>query len=152
MDRERTTIQPGPKENVLQSATILVAEDEPVNRELFKRWFERQGAVVTTFATAEELADYVRDHGSPSLIFSDNNLGSGMKGVDLIRRLKDQPETRNTPMVLMSGDFSIGKSPQQLQDDQLRYGFDAAINKPFDFPRATDLARRLIAESASSSK
>ena len=73
--------------------TILVVDDEPMIRDLFRRFFEQAGYSVQTAESAEEALEMVRE--TPIwVLFLDLNL-PGMNGVELCRQIR-----RSWPMAI----------------------------------------------------
>ncbi|HEY5487831.1 MAG TPA: response regulator [Candidatus Limnocylindrales bacterium] len=73
-------------------ATILVADDEPIARQLLRRTLERAGYQVVEAATGElvpQLAEYVR----PDLFILDISM-PGANGIEICRAIKHD---RNAP-------------------------------------------------------
>lgn len=80
-------------------ATILVVEDNHMNRKLFGDILRFQFEVEEA-GSAEEAIDYLEAH-QPDLILMDVQL-PGMDGISLVRRLKADPERRGIPVIAIS--------------------------------------------------
>jgi CheY-like chemotaxis protein len=79
--------------------TVLLVEDHPLNRKLFRDILEMQFEVVEA-STAEAAREWLRE-GRPDLILMDMGL-PGMDGLTLTRLLKEDPETADVPIVGLS--------------------------------------------------
>ncbi len=106
---------------------VLVVEDDLANRVLLSRLLERDGYVVTAVedgsralvAVAEMRAEIVLlDVGLP-----------GMDGLEVCRRLRDDPATASVSIVLLTGRTAVEDVVEGLDagaDDFLRKPYDAA--------------------------
>lgn len=79
--------------------TVLLVEDHPMNRKLFRDILEMQFQVVEA-GSAEEAVEYLKA-GPPDLILMDMQL-PGMSGLDLVRQLKADPDRKAIPVVGLS--------------------------------------------------
>lgn len=109
----------------MASNKILLVEDEPDIRDMLDFTLSRAGFVVDSAATAEDALRRLFENDPPALIIVDWML-PGMQGVDLARRLREEPLTRETPLILLTA--------RSEEADKLK-GFDAGIDdyitKPF---------------------
>ena len=80
---------------------ILVVEDDPQLRELYRNALRTAGYVVVA---GEDGADALRqiEHSRPALVVLDLALPR-VDGRDVHRELKARPETRNIPVIIVSG-------------------------------------------------
>jgi two-component system cell cycle response regulator/two-component system cell cycle response regulator DivK len=79
--------------------TVLLVEDHPMNRKLFRDILEMQFAVVEAESAEEALARL--NEGVPDLILLDMQL-PGMDGLTLLRRLKADPSLTDVPVISVS--------------------------------------------------
>ena len=84
-----------------QDATILVVEDEPMNRELIVEWLADAYNDIVTAADGEEALAAVAEH-DPDLVLLDIML-PGMDGYEVCRRLRANPGTAAIPVVMVTG-------------------------------------------------
>jgi two-component system alkaline phosphatase synthesis response regulator PhoP len=103
---------------------ILVVDDEEDILELLKFKLSQEGYQVTSAASGEEALSCVRS-GTPDLIVLDLML-PGIDGIEVTRELKNDPDTKNIPIVMLTAkgeeaDIVIG----------LELGADDYITKPF---------------------
>jgi DNA-binding response OmpR family regulator len=105
---------------------ILIIEDDPDIAEGLKYNLERDGLPVVMAATGEAgLTAALDDHNPPSLIILDLML-PGMSGTDLCRRLRREPATRRTPIIMLTAKVSESDRVAGLD-----LGADDYITKPF---------------------
>jgi CheY-like chemotaxis protein len=82
-------------------ATILLVEDEPVLRRVFRTLLEASGYRVREAGSASEaLGDVAVE--KPSLILLDLGLPDA-SGLDVARALRAKPETSDVPVIAMTG-------------------------------------------------
>ena len=107
------------------ATTILVVDDEPANRELMIELLEPQGyEVVTADDGQAALEEFARNQ--PDLVLLDIMMPR-VDGVEVCRQLKKNPESRLTPIVLVSA--------LSAREDRVRgieAGADDFLNKPVD--------------------
>ena len=81
---------------------ILVVDDEPDQRFLLRRIFERAGHEVTDAGDGAAALRAVRE-SPPDLVVTDMMMPV-MGGAELIRRLRSEPATAGIPILAASGD------------------------------------------------
>ena len=105
---------------------ILIIEDDPDIAESLKYNFEREGWASATAATGEAgLAAALNEKEPPALIILDLML-PGMTGIELCRRLRREPATRRTPIIMLTA-----KASESDRVAGLDLGADDYITKPF---------------------
>jgi len=105
---------------------ILIIEDDPDISESLKYNFEREGFPAVTAATGEAgLAAALNQREAPALIILDLML-PGMSGTELCRRLRREPATRRTPIIMLTA-----KASESDRVAGLDLGADDYITKPF---------------------
>jgi len=105
--------------------TVLVVEDNPLNRELVVDLLESAGYTVLQADEGVGLLERVRA-GQPGLILLDLQL-PGLDGVTLARQLKGDPATREIPVVAMTAYARL-----EDQERALEAGCDGYLRKPLD--------------------
>ena len=83
-----------------RGSTVLVVEDNPVNRKLARNVLRSRGYRVLEADTGEEGIEVARRE-LPHLILMDLEL-PGMNGIEATRRLKADPATRGIPVIALS--------------------------------------------------
>ena len=104
--------------------TILVVDDEPDIVLAIEAILEDAGYAVMPAGKADTLEQRLRDGGPPDLILLDMVL-AGQHGFDIARKLKQQPTTRNVPILMLSA------HPNAEQEARTA-GADGCVAKPFD--------------------
>lgn len=104
--------------------SILVVEDEDDIRELLRYNLVKEGYRVTGAASGEEALKAVRV-AMPDLVLLDLML-PGMDGLEVCRSLKQDPQTRNLPIVMLTA-----KGEEADIVAGLELGADDYVTKPF---------------------
>ena len=105
---------------------VLIVEDDPDISESLKYNLEREGLTAITAPTGEAgLAAALNDNNPPVLIILDLML-PGMSGTELCRRLRREPATRRTPIIMLTAKVSESDRVAGLD-----LGADDYITKPF---------------------
>jgi CheY-like chemotaxis protein len=112
----------------MPDATVLVVEDNDVNRELVEDLLGVAGYAVVGCPTGEEAMAWLATN-RPDLILMDINL-PGEDGLTLTRQIKARPETADIPVVALTAYAMSGD-----QDRILAAGCDGYISKPIDVPQ-----------------
>jgi two-component system phosphate regulon response regulator PhoB len=125
------------------NASILIVEDEEALTLLLRYNLETQGYEVETIGRGDE-ADTRLKEGTPDLIILDWML-PGLSGIELCRRLRARPETRQLPIIMLT---ARGEESERVRG--LATGADDYIVKPFSVPellaRVNALLRRASPE------
>lgn len=128
------------------SPRILVVEDEPDIAALVAYQLTREGFRVETVANGEDALMAV-DREAPDLVVLDRML-PGVSGDDVLRRIKEEPATRQVPVLVLTA--------KREQDERIRgleLGADDYLTKPFSprelVLRVQAILRRLREPAAS---
>lgn len=102
--REKKTIEPNRKGIVFAKTLpmrkrILIADDDPGIRDIFKLIFERYGYEIDL---KEDATDLLKNNFFLPDVFLIDKLLSGADGLDICVRLKNNPMTRNIPVIMVS--------------------------------------------------
>ncbi|HXI38846.1 MAG TPA: response regulator [Bryobacteraceae bacterium] len=124
----------------MPTESVLIVEDTPINLKVVQCVMQRAGFDVRTATSAEEALEVLKQF-RPSLVLTDIQL-PGMNGVELIKRLKADPGTRDTIVLALTA-FAM-KSDEQKAFDA---GCDGYITKPIDTRTFPNLIRQYIAPS-----
>ncbi len=84
------------------SKKVIVAEDHDSLREAYVGWFELNfdGVELEAVPDGEQLVERVRN-GGYSVVLTDNEMGSGINGLEAIRRIREFDKT--VPIYMLSG-------------------------------------------------
>ena len=120
-------------------ARVMAVDDDHVIRGLLEVNLEMEGHEVITAVDGQDALDRVRDE-RPDLILLDVMMPN-VNGWQVAETLKNDPETRNIPIVFLSA--------RAMEADVRKgtaLGVQAYVTKPFDPIDLMDLVNRLIAE------
>ncbi|HRH42531.1 MAG TPA: response regulator transcription factor [Pyrinomonadaceae bacterium] len=124
------------------SQQILIIEDEPDIGESLRYNFERENYKVLLAESGEKgLRLSLDEHTSPDLIILDLML-PGMSGLELCRRLRREPETRRTPIIMLTA-----KVTEADKITGLEMGADDYIVKPFSVKEVVARVRAVLRRS-----
>ena len=113
---------------------ILVVDDDSGILDVIRTALEIEGYEVITADRWNRL--FNNQNKLPRVILLDVLL-SGQDGRDVASKLKDNPMTKNIPVIMMS-------AYPQVQQASLAAGADAFISKPFDLDRLLTLVGQYI--------
>jgi len=104
---------------------ILAVDDEQENRQLVARNLSRSGHIVITAASGEE-ALRALEQSDVDVVLLDL-LMPGMDGREVLRRIKEHPEWRATPVIVISGNQDMDGIIECIEA-----GADDYLFKPFN--------------------
>jgi CheY-like chemotaxis protein len=109
-------------------STILIIDDNPIERESVVRALQKAGYTVLGAADGRTGIELAKER-SPNLIICDIEM-PGLSGFETLKSLKDEPQTRDIPFVFLTGSAAAiaGKLGRDL-------GADEYIEKPFSFSK-----------------
>jgi two-component system cell cycle response regulator len=105
--------------------TIVVADDEPVNRELIQRLLAREGYHVLTARNGREAVELARE-SLPDLVILDVMMPE-MDGMEACRLIKEDERTHDIPVIFLSA-----HGETEMKVSGLGLGADDYISKPFE--------------------
>jgi len=103
---------------------VLVVDDEPNILLSLEFLMQQAGYQVSTAADAEQAAAMIADH-CPDLVLLDISL-PGMSGFDLLEQLRQQENTRNLPVIMLT---AHGREVEK--EKGMALGANDYITKPF---------------------
>jgi CheY-like chemotaxis protein len=115
---------------------ILVVDDEPDQRLLLRRIFERAGYEVAEAQDGKDALAVVRK-SPPDLLVTDMMMPV-MGGAELIRRIRGEPAIAHIPVLAVSG------------DPHLAGAADVVVAKPYDLHAVLAKADALLKEGRGS--
>jgi two-component system, cell cycle response regulator DivK len=122
----------------MSNHSVLIVEDTPINLKVVQFVMRRAGFDVRTATSAEEALEVLK-HYRPRLVLTDIQL-PGMDGLELIKRLKADPDRRDTIVLALTA-FAMKSDEQRAYDA----GCDGYITKPIDTRTFPNLIRQYIA-------
>jgi putative nucleotidyltransferase with HDIG domain len=114
---------------------ILLVDDDPGLRVLLRTTFEAVDVEVEETDSAASAAAAI-ERARPDVVLLDVRM-PGMDGLELCRRIKDDPETAGIPVVLLTG------SDSNTEENGDAAGADAFIRKPFSPLELLSVVERL---------
>jgi len=121
---------------------VLIIEDEPDIAEGLRYNLEREGLPAVVAETGEKgLAAALDAKNPPALILLDLML-PGMSGTELCRRLRREPRTRRTPVIILT---ARGSEPERVAG--LELGADDYVTKPFSVRELIARVRAVLRRS-----
>ena len=134
VDDERSREHPTFESNVAEAVAlprldgvhVFLVDDEADARDILRRVFEDQGAIVTGFGSAQEALDALK-LSRPSIIVSDVGM-PGMDGYQMIRSLRASEARGSRIPALALTAFARAEDRKR----SLVAGFQAHLAKPFD--------------------
>jgi CheY-like chemotaxis protein len=120
---------------------ILCVEDNDDNLFLLHRRLTRAGFEIKIAVNGAEGVDWAKTL-LPDLIVMDLNL-PGLDGWEATRRLKNQPETKHIPIIVLTA-----HTMEKNREKAFAAGCDAFESKPVDFGGLVKKIRSLLSEHA----
>jgi DNA-binding response OmpR family regulator len=105
---------------------VLIVEDEPDIAEGLRYNLEREGLAVVVAATGEKGLEIALDRKNPPALILLDLMLPGMSGMELCRRLRREPATRRTPIIMLT---ARGSESERVAG--LELGADDYVTKPF---------------------
>lgn len=124
-----------------QPAEILVVDDNAANLKLARVILQKEGHTVRTVIDAEEALVLLRSW-RPALILMDIQL-PGLDGLELTRRLKAEPEHRDTIIIALTA-FAMPSDRERA----LAAGCDDYLSKPIDIEGLVACVNRHLTQGA----
>jgi two-component system phosphate regulon response regulator PhoB len=117
--------------------TILLADDEENLRLLLRTALEQPDCTILEAADGTTALDLARKH-LPDLIVLDWMM-PGITGLELARLLRAEPQTRSTPIILLTA-----RGRESDREQGLAVGVNAYLVKPFSPLEFLDKVEELI--------
>lgn len=120
--------------------TILIVEDNEMNRDMLSRRLARKGYVVEIAVDGGEGVARARAT-LPDLILMDMSLPV-MDGLEATRQVKAAPETRSIPIIALTANALV-----EDREKALAAGCDDFDTKPVELPRLLEKIRNKLGAS-----
>jgi two-component system sensor histidine kinase RpfC len=125
---------------------ILVADDNPTNREVIGRILERSGHAVTLVNDGEQALDAI-ERDAHELVILDRNM-PGMGGMEALQALRLMTRGRERlPVIMLSADVT-----PEAKREALEAGADAFLSKPIETLRLLDEIQALAGSKGDSAR
>ena len=118
---------------------VLVADDNPVSRELIREILENNDCEVIEAGDGREALDKVREH-RPDLALLDIQMPV-MDGNAVVREIRADPQLSKLPVVALTAYAMQGD-----REKALALGFNFYITKPIDIPAFRAAVALLLGE------
>ena len=119
------------------AATILVVDDEKNIRRTLRMVLEGSGFNTAEASSAEECLEQLQA-AEVDLVILDVRL-PGMSGIEALAKIRSEPETRNLPVLMVSGHASVAEAVQAVQ-----LGATDFFEKPLDRDRVLVTVRNAL--------
>jgi CheY-like chemotaxis protein len=116
---------------------ILVAEDNPVNRELVRELLEMRGYIVFEACNGQEALHMIAE-SPPDLLLLDLGMPV-LDGFGVIRKIRDNPCWAKLPVLAVTAYAMHGD-----RDKIMNSGFDGYLSKPINSVLLVDELTRLL--------
>ena len=117
--------------------TILLVEDNEMNRDMLTRRLERKGFDVLIAVDGDEASRAIQS-STFDLVLMDINL-PGKDGYQLTRELKSNPKTAGVPVIALTAHAMVGD-----REKSIAAGCDEYDTKPVDLPRLLGKIQALL--------
>ncbi len=87
----------------MNQAKIMIVEDDPMMADTMASMLGLYGYDTVIFHNAQDAVEAIPVE-KPGLMMLDLNLPGGLSGIDICRRVKGDPETQSTPVIIVSAD------------------------------------------------
>jgi CheY-like chemotaxis protein len=116
---------------------VLVAEDNPVNRELLRELLENRGYSVIEACNGQEALDMV-EQSQPDLMLLDIGMPV-LDGFAVIRGIRENPRSATLPVLAVTA-----YAMRDDRDNILNAGFDGYLSKPINARELANELERLL--------
>jgi two-component system cell cycle response regulator DivK len=124
----------------MNTAMVLVAEDNTTNRELIRELLQTRGYGILEASDGEEALALAKDN-KPALALIDIQMPK-LDGLQLVRLIRQDPEIRSLPTIALTA-FAM-KGDREIAIEQ---GFDGYVTKPISFPLLLEEIERCLTEA-----
>ena len=122
--------------------TVLVAEDNAVNRELIRELLELRGYTVLEACDGQEALGVI-ERAQPDLLLLDIGMPV-LDGFAVVRRIRESPRIARLPIVAVTA-YAMQGDRERILDS----GFDGYLSKPINPSSLTEELNRLLTKQAS---
>ena len=127
--------EPGAKDRVPMSKTVLIVEDNELNMKLFHDLLDSQGYQTLQTREGLQALALAREH-RPDLILMDIQLPE-ISGLEVTKWLKDDEELSHIPVIAVTA-FAMKGDEERIRQG----GCEAYISKPISVMHFLDVVRK----------
>jgi CheY-like chemotaxis protein len=124
--------------------TVLVAEDNAVNRELIRELLELRGYTVLEACDGQEALGII-ERAQPDLLLLDIGMPV-LDGFAVVRRIRESPRIARLPIVAVTA-YAMQGDRERILDS----GFDGYLSKPINPSSLTEELNRLLTKQVTHS-
>ncbi|MFB6352374.1 MAG: response regulator [Bradymonadaceae bacterium] len=117
--------------------TVLVVEDNEMNRDLFVRLLRTRDYEILEADNGRDAIEVTRE-SRPDVVLMDLSMPV-MNGWEAALALKEESETADIPIIAVTAHATEGE-----REKALAHGCDEFISKPFDFDRLAELIESVV--------
>ena len=121
-----------------RSPSVLIVEDDRDGRLMLVEWLQQAGFRVAQAHNGLQALERAVEL-TPDVVVTDLNI-PGIDGFELTRRLKQDPRTRDVPVLAVTGYAAFAADPNRAH----RAGCDAVLEKPCSATELETAIRRLL--------
>ncbi len=119
-------------------ASVLLVEDNLLNRILVRDVLSLHGISVAEVETGMDAIEWVRRNPPPDLILMDIGL-PGMDGIEAMKEIRSMEGFNSIPVVAITASAMVGDEERILSE-----GFDGYISKPINTEELVRVVKGLI--------
>ncbi|MGC8867000.1 MAG: response regulator [Elusimicrobiales bacterium] len=116
---------------------IVIIDDDPMTGELTKDLLSDEGLSVMLVDDSAKALEIIKEI-KPKLVISDIMM-PGIDGMEICKRIKSNPETKNIKVIIMSG-----KSYEKEKQRAMMLGAEYFITKPYDVEKFSKLVKEIL--------
>jgi len=116
---------------------IIIIDDDPMSGELTKDLLKDDGWKVLLVDDSMKAIEEIKKY-RPKLVISDIMM-PGINGMEICKRIKTNPEIKNTKVIILSG-----KSYESEKQRALMLGADHFIGKPYDVETFSKTIKKIL--------
>lgn len=121
---------------------ILIVEDDSDIAESLRYNFEREGFQISVAESGEKGLRLALDENRPPTLILLDLMLPGMSGIELCRRLRQEPATEKVPVIMLTA-----KAAESQKIEGLEIGADDYITKPFSVKEVVARVRAVLRRS-----
>ena len=119
---------------------IWIVDDDQSIRFVLEKALAREELPTRSFTNPRDVLDALEEDDEPQVLVSDIRMPGG-SGIDLLTRVKER--LPGLPVIIMTAFSDLDSAVSAFQGGAFEY-----LPKPFDLPKAVELIRRAVQESA----